>query len=54
MLMKTGLSAMAEPSSLPENFDSGDGLPPTITRDYTVAGLNCAKATSKQDESSRR
>jgi len=23
MLMKTGLSATAEPSSLPENFDSG-------------------------------
>lgn len=35
MLMKTGPSATAEPSSLPENVDSGDGLPPTITRDYT-------------------
>jgi hypothetical protein len=34
MPMKTGLSAMAEPSSLPESFDSGDGLPPAITRDY--------------------
>jgi hypothetical protein len=26
MLMKTGLSDSAEPSSLPENFDPEDGL----------------------------
>jgi hypothetical protein len=25
--MKTGLSDTAEPSSSPENFDAGDGLP---------------------------
>jgi len=27
MLMKTGLSATAEPSSLPESFDPEDSLP---------------------------
>lgn len=32
MLMKTGLSASAEPSSLPENFDIQDIVPKRLRR----------------------